>query len=89
MKTEEERERAAAFAAHDPEEVALASLAETANELTLAVSQASADLLSLAPAVDDANRYEEKSGIADRTDWLRPLGSSHSSWRPSAVRSRK
>jgi acyl-coenzyme A thioesterase PaaI-like protein len=47
MKTEEERERAAAslralshsFAAHDPEDGALASLAETVNELTLVVSQ--------------------------------------------------
>jgi len=48
MKTEEERARAAAslralshaFAAHDPEDGALASLAEIANELTLAVSHA-------------------------------------------------
>ncbi len=47
MKTEEERERAAAslralshtFAAHDPEDGPLASLAETADELALAVSQ--------------------------------------------------
>jgi acyl-coenzyme A thioesterase PaaI-like protein len=49
MKKEEERERAAsslralnhAFAAHDPEDGALASLAETVNELALAVSQTS------------------------------------------------
>ena len=48
MKTEEARERAAAslralshtFAAHDPADDALASIAETANELTLSVSEA-------------------------------------------------
>ena len=33
-------------------------------------------------------RQDEKSGIAARADSERPLGSSHSSWRPSAVRSR-
>jgi uncharacterized damage-inducible protein DinB len=32
---------------------------------------------------------DAKSGVADRADSLRPFGSSHSSWRPSAVRSRK
>ncbi len=49
MKTEEERERAAAslralshaFVAHDPEDDALASLADRANGLTLALSQTS------------------------------------------------
>ena len=30
-----------------------------------------------------------KSGVAERAESARPLGSSHSSWRPSAVRSRK
>ena len=33
--------------------------------------------------------YSAKSGVADRTESARPLGSSHSSWRPRAVRSRK
>src|SRR6266576_3181393 len=33
--------------------------------------------------------YDAKSGVADLADSLRPLGSSHSSGRPSAVRSRK
>ena len=48
MRTEEVRERAAAslralnhaFAAHDPADDALASLAETANELTLLIDEA-------------------------------------------------
>ena len=33
--------------------------------------------------------YEAKSGRPERAESVRPLGSSHSSWRPRAVRSRK
>jgi hypothetical protein len=33
--------------------------------------------------------YDSKSGVAERTNWLRFFGSSQSSCRPSAVRSRK
>ena len=33
--------------------------------------------------------YDAKSGVLGRTDWLRFFGSSQSSWRPRAVRSRK
>ena len=62
MKTEEEREKAAgslralihAFAAHDPEDGVLSALAETANQLTLAVSQTSIrDRLALMRSVPD------------------------------------
>ena len=35
-----------------------------------------------------AEAYEAKFGIAARAASARPFGSSHSSWRPSAVRSR-
>jgi acyl-coenzyme A thioesterase PaaI-like protein len=74
MKTEEERERAAAslralshaFAAHDPEDDALASLAGTANELTLAVSQTSIrDRLALMRSVTDESVLGG-SGFEDR-----------------------
>jgi hypothetical protein len=34
-------------------------------------------------------RQRWKSGVPGRADTLRPFGSSHSSWRPSAVRSKK
>ena len=74
MKTEEERERAAAslralshaFAAHDPEDGALASLAETVDALTLAVSQTSMrDRLALMRSVSDGSLLGG-SGFEDR-----------------------
>jgi DNA-directed RNA polymerase specialized sigma24 family protein len=40
-------------------------------------------------AVYGYRSQEAKSGLAPRTDVLRSFGSSQSSWRPSAVRSRK
>jgi acyl-coenzyme A thioesterase PaaI-like protein len=74
MKTEEERERAAAslralnhaFVAHDPEDGALASLVETANELTLALSQTSTrDRLALMQSGLDKSALGG-SGFEDR-----------------------
>jgi acyl-coenzyme A thioesterase PaaI-like protein len=72
MKTEEQRERAAAslrdhaFVAHDPEDGALASLADTANELTLVVGQASTrDRLALMRSRPDESVLGG-SGFEDR-----------------------
>ena len=74
MKTEEERERAAAsvralnhaFVAHDPEDGSLASLAETVNELTLAVSRTSTrDRLALMRSSPDESVLGG-SGFEDR-----------------------
>ena len=45
--------------------------------------------LTPAGAVASAARQEAKFGMAVRTESLRPFGSSQSSWRPRAVRSRK
>ena len=74
MKTEEERERAAAslralshaFAAHDPEDGSLASLAETVDELILAVSQSPIrDRLALMRSAPDESVLGG-SGFEDR-----------------------
>jgi acyl-coenzyme A thioesterase PaaI-like protein len=74
MKTEEERERAAAslralnhaFAAHDPEDGALGSLAEAVDELALAVSQSPIrDRLALMRSVPDESALGG-SGFEDR-----------------------
>jgi hypothetical protein len=43
------------------------------------------ELLRRAPGA----RVHDRGAACERTDSLRPLGSSQSSWRPSAVRSRK
>jgi acyl-coenzyme A thioesterase PaaI-like protein len=75
MKTEEERERAAAslralnhaFVRHDPEDGVLASLAQTVDELTLAVSQTSTrDRLALMRSSPDksllgGNGFEDRA----------------------------
>jgi acyl-coenzyme A thioesterase PaaI-like protein len=74
MKTEEERERAAAslralnhaFAAHDPADGALASLVETVDELTLVVNRASTrDRLALMRSSPDESVLGG-SGFEDR-----------------------
>ena len=44
---------------------------------------------SIAFSVAGCEGYDAKSGVAERAESLRPLGSSHSSCRPRTVRSRK
>ena len=84
MRTEEARERAAAslralnhtFAAHDPTDDALASMTETANELTLLVSEApTRDRLALMRSAPGGSILGG-SGFEDRAvgGWSNPTG---------------
>ena len=84
MRTEEARESAAArlralnhaFAAHDPDDEALASIAETANELTLSLSQApERDRLALMRNSPEGSILGG-SGFEDRAvgGWANPTG---------------
>jgi DNA-binding SARP family transcriptional activator len=87
--------------AHDTRALALyraGHLAEavTARQTARALARAKGDLTlmaSLGPFPPagwlSAGDQDPKSGVADLADSLRPFGSSHSSCRPSAVRSRK
>ncbi len=74
----------------DPEAVELARQHTDAPNVEFRVADAQTlDGRCRTSDLDIAGTYEAKSGVADLADSVRPLGSSHSSCRPRAVRSRK